>query len=446
MPIGMFDSLITGHWFNAEAIKIWDDHATIQAWLDVEAALAQAQAELGIIPQQAADTIRQKADVAALDFDQLSQDIAHAQHPFVPVLRRFEALCGDPAAGYVHWGATTQNIFDTATALQMRKTHALLTKALSACVLRLAVLAQEHRQTLQAGRTHGQHALPMTFGYKVLSWLVELQRSNNRLNERTETSFVACMGGAIGTFAAMNGRGCAVEALMAQKLGLQPATVPARASFDRISDYLSALGLLAGSIEKLAQDIVFMQRSEVGEVEEAFHMGKMGSSTMAQKRNPSTALTLISLCRMVRSRVGLAVETMVRMDEGDSSATNIADITVREIAILAVSAAEMLTSLVQGLVVHADAMRRNLDLSGGLILAEAVMMQLSQDIGRHQAHHLLYKAAQQTAITGTPFLDNIEHELSHYQSSGQNVTLELDPASYLGEILVLIDRLAPKVG
>jgi 3-carboxy-cis,cis-muconate cycloisomerase len=442
MTVGMFESFVTRHWFSAEAKEIWSDRATLQAWLDVEAALARAQAELGIIPADAAVTIAACSHAERFDLERLSTDIAHAQHPFVPVLRQLEEMCGDPAAGFVHWGATTQNIFDTGASLQMHRTHGYLVRTLTRAEASLATLATAHRTTVQAGRTHGQHALPMTFGFKVVGWLEEVRRGRERLEERIERSFVAYLGGAIGTFAAMGGKGREVEALMGRHLGLPPAVLPMRSSYDRPADYISALGVLAGSVEKIANDVVFMQRTEVGEVEEAFHMGKVGSSTMAQKRNPSTALMLISLCRMVRARVPLALESMIRMDEGDSSATNVADIVLPEVAILAASIAEGLERLVTGLAVHPEAMRRNLDISNGLIASEAVMMHLSDRLGRHHAHHLLYDAAQRTVMEGTPFLVAIKEHEAMKAAGELAADIDLDPTNYLGDAPGLVDDLA----
>ena len=215
MSTGMFDSFVTRHWFNSEARRIWDDKATLQAWLDVEAALARAQTELGIIPREAARQIAAQARAEGFDLDRLSHDIAFAQHPFVPVLRQFEALCGEPAAGYIHWGATTQNIFDTAASLQMVSSHREMAGHLDTAINALCDLAQAHRATVQPGRTHGQHALPMSFGFKLAGWIDELDRDRARLNERLAPSFVASLGGAIGTFAAMGDKGREVEARMA---------------------------------------------------------------------------------------------------------------------------------------------------------------------------------------------------------------------------------------
>lgn len=438
MTAGMFDSFITRHWFSEEAKEIWSDLQTLQAWLDVEAALAQAQGRLGVIPADAVPAITEASRHERFDTERLSRDIAHAQHPFVPVLRQMEEFAGEPAAGYIHWGATTQNIFDTGVALQMRRTQALIDTSLTTAEISLSELALAHRDTLQAGRTHGQHALPMTFGFKVTGWLEEVRRDRVRLRDRVSPSFVACLGGAIGTFAAMGEKGPAVEAEMARILGLEPAVLPMRSSFDRATDYFSALALLAGTAEKIAQDVVFMQRTEIGEVEEAFHMGKVGSSTMAQKRNPSTALLLISLCRLLSARLPLMLGSMVRMDEGDSSATNVADVAVPEIAILGASVAATLTRLVTGLVVHVDAMKRNVEITNGLIVSEAAMMQLSDRLGRHKAHHMLYEAAQRSVMEGVPFTQAISE---HPEMAGHDM-VTLDTAGYTGCSETIVDTLA----
>jgi 3-carboxy-cis,cis-muconate cycloisomerase len=442
MTIGMFESFVTRHWFSDVAKSIWSDEATLQAWLDVEAALALAEADLGVVPADAATRIAEVCRAELFDHDELSRGIAHAQHPFVPVLKQLERLCGDPAAGYIHWGATTQNIFDSASALQMRRTHDHVDARLARVEAILSDLATAHRDTLQAGRTHGQHALPMTFGFKVLGWLEELRRNRERLSARIDESFVACLGGAIGTFAAIGELGRDVERQMAARLGLRPAGLPMRSSFDRASDYISAVGLLAGTAEKLARDVVFMQRTEIGEVEEAFHMGKIGSSTMAQKRNPSTALTLISICRLTQARVALLVGTMVRMDEGDSSATNVADIALPELGVLAASVAETLERLVDGLVVHREKMEENLQITNGLIVSEAAMMQMSHAVGRHHAHEILYEAAQRTAAEGIPFSDTIRQHPALAEGGLSEWTIDLSAASYTGSSGRLVDDLA----
>jgi 3-carboxy-cis,cis-muconate cycloisomerase len=436
MSVGMFTSFITRHWFSPTAISIWSDDATLQAWLDVEAALARAQAELKIIPQGAADRIAACCRAEGFDHERLSREIAFAQHPFVPVLKQLEERCGEPDAGFIHWGATTQNIFDTAIALQLKQTHVHLISVLLRCEDHLGRLAHQHKTTLQAGRTHGQHALPMTFGFKAAAWHAELRRGRERLAVRADGAFLTYFGGAIGTFAAMGGKGRAVEEVAARLLGLAPAKLPVRSSFDRVADYLAGFAVLAGTLQKIAGDIVFLQRTEIGEVEEAFHMGKVGSSTMAQKRNPSAALVLVSLCRLLEARMPLILSSMVRMDEGDSSATNVSDIVVGEMAILAASIAEAAERVLGGLQVNEAAMARNLELTQGLIMSEAAMMQLSPMIGRHKAHHLLYEAAQETATRGTPFVHTMGNVLKSVELA--DVRLDLSPSAYLGEISEII--------
>jgi 3-carboxy-cis,cis-muconate cycloisomerase len=434
MNIGMYESFITGHWFNSEAKEIWSDVATLQAWLKVEAALATAQATLGVIPVSCAAIIEEKAQARLFDTTRLAKEIGFAQHPLMPVLHQFEVLCGEPAAGFIHWGATTQNIFDTASALQMAQTHQLLIKHLDATIDCLSQTAMAHKTTPMPGRTHGQHALPMTFGFKVAGWIDELDRDRQRLCDRFATSFTASMGGAIGSFGATGKVGRDVEAQMARQLSLLPSGLPLRSSYDRVTDYTLSLGMLAGTAQKISQDIVFMQRTEIGEVAEAFHMGKVGSSTMAQKRNPSTALLLISLCRMLRGRMPLTMESMVRMDEGDSSATNVTDVLLPEIAIIGVSVAETLARLAQGLVIDTIAMHRNLDLTKGLIASETVMMGLTKLMGRHEAHHLLYEAAQKSQSEHLPYLEAIrEHPVFQTHPAPTELAKWLEPTTNLGE-------------
>lgn len=446
MAVGMFESFMTAYWFSAEAKRIWSDAATLQAWLKVEAALAGAQGDLGVIPAAAAAVIEEKANTCLLDLERLAHDIAFTQHPLVPVLRQLEELCGEPAAGYLHWGATTQNILDAACSLQMAETHRLLTAELDAVIDSLSRIAIEHRSTVMAGRTHGQHALPMTYGFKVAGWIDELDRDRCRLSERFSPSFAISMSGAIGTFGATGKIGREVENRVAERLGLLPSGGQMRSSYDRVADYCHALGLLAGTAQKIGQEVAFMQRTEIGEVSEAFHMGKVGSSTMAQKRNPTTALLLVSLSRLLRGRMPLVLEATVRMDEGDSSVTNVTDVLLPEIGIIALSVAEALARLASGLVADPLAMRRNLDLTKGLIAAETVMMGLSPTMGRHEAHHLLYEAAQRAQSEKVAFMRAIgEHPGFKKHPLPADLDRWLDPAANVGESESIVEDVVSRV-
>ena len=422
-------------------MALWADAAVIGAWIEVEAALAQAQADLGVIPAAAAAAITDRLDASRLDMDRVARDTAATLHPFVPVLRQLEEMCGPDAGGYLHWGATTQNIFDTGAALLLKRSQSLLLDALDRVLPALASLALAHRATLQAGRTHGRHALPISFGFKLAGWLAELRRHRQRLVQAGEQAFVAAMGGAVGTYAAMDGQGRAVQDRVAALLGLGSIDVPMRSSCDRMAEVVAVLALFAATVERIALDVVFLQRDEVAEVSERFHYGKVGSSTMAQKRNPAHALNLVGMARLLRSRAPAATEAMIRMDEGDAGASNVLDVIVPEAAVLGVSLASGLGRLIDGLEVDAGAMRRNLDISHGLIMSEAVMMKLGERIGRGDAHHLLYDAAVESVASGRTLAEILA---SRPECAEMDVAALLDPACYLGEASDCIEEEARK--
>jgi 3-carboxy-cis,cis-muconate cycloisomerase len=425
--------------FNPKAREIWSDGTTLQRWLDVEAALARAQADLGMIPTEAARRIASCARADAFDLGRLSKAIAVAQHPLVPVLKEFVAMCGEPAGGWIHWGATTQNIFDTAQSLQLRESADLIEADLRATIVQLRARAREHARTLQAGRTHGQHALPITFGFKLVYWLSELERHRSRLAQLRDTAFVVRMGGAVGTYAAMRGRGREVEARIAKYFELPCPDIGGRSDCDRQAEFVAFLGMLAATCEKVAGDLFFMQRTEIAEIEENHYAGRAGSSTMAQKRNPQEAQRVLMLARMTRSRVPLAMESMVRAEEGDAVPAHIMDYVLPETAIFASSTVQALCGLLTNMKVRAGAMARNFRVSGGLIMAEAVMMKLATAIGRDQAHHLVHAAASECAETGAGFPDSVRRHADRCGIDPRDIADDLfDPMNYLGEIEAII--------
>ena len=429
---------------NPKAREIWSDTATLQRWLDVEAALARAQADLGMIPADAARRITECARAESFDLARLSKAIAVAQHPLVPVLKDFVALCGEPAGGWIHWGATTQNILDTAQSLQLQAIADLVAADLHGTISQLQARAREHARTLQAGRTHGQHALPITFGFKLVYWSAEFERHRSRLAHLCKTAFVARMGGAVGTYAAMRGRGREVEARLASHIGLPCPGIGGRSDCDRQAEFVAFLGMVAATCEKVANDLFFMQRTEIAEIEENHYAGRAGSSTMAQKRNPQEAQRVLMLARMTRSRVPLALESMVRTEEGDAVSSHIMDYILPETGIFASSAVQALRELLTQMKVHPDTMARNFRASGGLIMAEAVMMRLAVSIGRDQAHHLVHAAATECAETGAAFPDAVRRHAQRCGVEARVITDDLfDPMNYLGEIGEIIAERAP---
>ena len=436
-------SFFNTYWFDADAVKLWDDQATLGRWCQVEIALAKVEAELGIIPEQAAARIAEVAIPRNFDLTTLGAAIAVAQHPLVPVLKAIEDLAGPEAGGWLHWGATTQNIFDTAQALQMQESVAQSIARLTAASARLGQMANRYGRAVQAGRTHGQHALPITFGFKAAGWLAEIKRHLHRLSRLQRDAFVVRISGAVGTYAALEGRGHAVERRLASVLGLTPPDLGGRGDFDRQAEIMTTLAAAAACCERIAADLLFLQRTEVAEVAEFHYADRIGSSTMAQKRNPSEAQRVIALARLVRGRIPMVLESLVRDDEGDASVTNVTDLLIPDFCILAVSTFAAVDKLLNHISVDEARMRANADLTGGAICAEAVMIQLGKVIGRGRAHHILHAAAGRAAEKSTAFADELRADSDIQALKGRiDIDALLDPAKYVGEVDEIISRIS----
>jgi adenylosuccinate lyase/3-carboxy-cis,cis-muconate cycloisomerase len=441
MNTGMFNTVLTCHWFSKNAKEIWSDLNMLQGWLDVEAALATAQAELGMIPAEAAKVIVQKADARLFDLDKIAEGVKATMHPLVPFLHQFEEICGKDAGAYIHWGATSQNIIDAGTVLQLRKAHELLMKGLNETLDQLAALADKTKDVPQAGRTHGQHALPITFGFKVAAWHEEVRHHSERLVQATRDAFVICMGGAVGTFASMEGKGRAIQERMAQAFNFASPVVPVRTACDGLSAYVCLLGLMGATFEKIAREIIFLQRTEIDEAVEGFHYGKIGSSTMPQKRNPQRAMNIVGMAQMLCSRTGLAGMSMVRMNEGQTSQELVMSLLLPEVSIFAISIVENMVQLISGLKVNEDRMQANLNLTGGLLLSESVMLALARYIGRPAAHHAVYNATLACVDKGITFEEAIHEELTGQQLPGElDLRALLMPQNYPGEVQDCIAR------
>src|SRR5206468_1660186 len=276
-----------------EMRAVFDERAMLQRWLDVEAALAAAQEELGLIPTGSAAAIARVAKVEALDLETVRRDLAVTAHPIVPIVRELARLAGE-AGRWVHWGATTQDIMDTGMVLQLRAAHTILRRDLVALVLALADLAESHRDTVMAGRTHAQQALPITFGFKVATWTAECVRQVERLDDAAPRLFVGELGGAVGTLAGFGPQGEAVQRKALERLGLGVPPIAWHASRDTIAEFVSLLALIGGTLARIANEVVQLQRSEIMELEEPFAHGKVGSSTMPHKRNPTHAERIVA--------------------------------------------------------------------------------------------------------------------------------------------------------
>src|SRR5437764_7076618 len=404
-----------------------------QAWLDVEVALARAQAELGIIPKEAAEAIARSAQFDRLDRQRIDEGFARTGHTIVPLVWELARVVGEPHGGWVHWGATTQNITQTGDLLVLRQAHGIFLKLIGDALLAAADLAERGADMPIAGRRQGRHAVPATFGYKPAGWIDELIRHVERFKQAAPRIFVAMLGGGAGTFASLGKDGPAVQAGMGHHLGMPPMTVPSRALGDHLAENICLLGMLAATGGKIGREIYTRLKTEFGEVEEPVPPGTVGSSTMPQKRNPKLCQDIIAAAAEVRSTVPLALEAMQTEHEADRTTSVMMDAAEARAAIATGDMLARLVEVLRGLRLDPARMRKNLDLGGGLIMAEAVMLNLGKTIGRQHAHDVVYEAAQEAFVEGKSFgslLAADKRVAAHLKP--QAIESLLDPAGYTG--------------
>lgn len=420
---------------------LFTEAARFQSWLDVEAALALAQAELGIIPEAAAREIVAKAHLKFLDLAAVREGLARTGHPLVPLVWELDRACAGDAGGYVHWGATTQNVTQTGQLLQVRRAHQIFLRQLAAILTALADLAERTKDVLLPGRTHGQHALPATFGFKVAVWIDELARHVERLQGCEDRVFVAMLGGGAGTLASLGGRGLATQERMAAHLGMVPMPMPARTIGDHQAEYVTLLGMLAATCSKIGREVYTLMKQEFGELEEPVPPGTVGSSTMPQKRNPKLSQDIVAAAAQIRALVPLALEAMQTEHEADRTTSIMMSRAIVQACELTGDVLQRMVVLLDGLQVFPDRMRANLDLSGGLIMAEALMLELGRQIGRQRAHDAVYEAAQASVTQSRPFREMLA--LDPHVSAGltpSQMEALLDPARYTGLCREMAER------
>jgi 3-carboxy-cis,cis-muconate cycloisomerase len=404
-----------------------------QAWLDVEAALAKAQAELGIIPQAAAEAIAKAARYELLDRARLDEGFARTGHTIVPLVWELSRVTGEEHGGWVHWGATTQNITQTGDLLVLRQAHGIFLRLIADALDAAAGLAERGAEMPMAGRTHGQHAVPATFGYKVAVWVDELIRHVERFKQAAPRLFVAMLGGGAGTFASLGEMGPKVQAGIGKQLGFGSMTVPSRVILDHLAENICILGMLAASCGRIGREIYTLMKTEFGEVEEPVPPGTVGSSTMPQKRNPKLCQDIIAAAAEIRAIVPLALEAMQTEHEADRTTSLMMDSAEGRACIATGDMLSRLVEIFRGLKLDPARMRANLDLGGGLIMAEAVMLDLGQAIGRQHAHDVVYDAAMAAAVEKKSFGDLLAADprvTAHLDKAA--IQKLLDPTAYTG--------------
>jgi 3-carboxy-cis,cis-muconate cycloisomerase len=442
MPATALDSAVFRDLFGAETMRrVFSDENRVQCYLDIEAALARVEARLGIIPENAAQEICRHCHAEEFDMAQLKRQTERIGYPVLPVVQQLVGLCKDGLGEWCHWGATTQDITDTATVLQIRAGLTLVEADLVAIADSLADLARRYRDTPMAGRSNLQQAVPITFGYKMAVLLAGIERHRARLKELRPRVLVGEFGGAAGNLSSLGTRGLEVQEGLMAELGLGQPEIAWHTMRDRIAEAGCFLGLVTGTLGKIAMDVKLMMQTEVEEVYEPFAEGRGSSSTMPQKRNPISSNYITACVAMVRQNVAALLDAMVEDHERATGPWEIEWIAVPDIFMLSAGALAQARFLMAGLEVDEKRMRANLDLTRGLIVSEAVMMGLGPHLGRQRAHDLVYDICRKVIATGRPFLDLLaeDREISAHMDRAALAKL-VDPANYLGLAGVMVDR------
>jgi adenylosuccinate lyase len=384
------DSVLYRHlWGTDEARAVLGEEGRLQGWLDVIAALARVQAEAGLIPAQAAREITEHAQAALIDLDYAAEQTRQSSHSMLGLIRALQAVLPGEARDYVYAGATVQDVTDTGTTLALRRIGALVWRDLRRIEARLLELAAEHRDTTMAGRTHGQPGSPVTFGWKAASWADELRRHLDRLREGAPRWLVGQLGGGTGSLVYYGQQGPAIRARFCAELGLADPGISWLTARDRGAEFAQLLALICGSLARIGGEVYELQRPEIGELREAASDGTVGSITMPHKQNPEASEHLDTLARLARSSAAVMSEAVVQQHERDGRGWKAEWVAWPETCLLATAALRIATSLTEGLIVDAEAMRRNLDRFGGYQVSERALARLTTRFGARVAQERL---------------------------------------------------------
>jgi len=430
-------------YYSEEMRALFTEEAKLQNWLTVEAALARAHAGLKHIPQAAADEITRKATLKEVKLDRVKAIEAEIQHDLMAMVRALTEVCGAEAGKYVHFGATSYDIEDTALALQLIAALKIIESDLRMVRDMLVTWAERTRTLVCVGRTHGQHAVPTTYGLKFAILACEFQRHLERLEQVRPRLAVGKMTGAVGTQASFGADAAELQRRVMADLGLTPVLASNQViQRDRHAEVVFLMALIAASGEKIGKEIRNLQRTEIGEVCESFQQKQVGSSTMPQKRNPHKSERICSLARMIRAGVAPALENISLEHERDLTNSAAERIIFPEAFILTDYLLRQLSSVLKGLDIREDAVKRNLDLTGGLIMSERLMIGLvERGIGRQKAHELLRLAAGEAFMARRPLREVLlkDTQLAALMTPAE-LDQYLDPAGYIGTAVDQVNR------
>ena len=442
MPATLLDSNVFKDIFTtAEMRHVFSDEFRTACYLEIEAALARVQGRLGIIPAEATAEIVRKCKIENIDFVKLKATTERIGYPILGVVQQIVALCDKGLGEWCHWGATTQDITDTANIMQIRAALDLIEADMEAIAAALTDLSHRYRDTPMAGRSNLQQAVPLTFGFKCACLLAAFQRHRERLAQLRPRVLVGEFGGAVGTLASIGKDGLKVQEGLMQELKLGQPEIAWHTVRDRIGEAGCFLGLVTGTCGKISMDVKLLMQTEVAEVYEPFHEGRGSSSTMPQKRNPISSLYIHATAALVRQNAAALLEAAVADHERSTGPWEIEWIALPEIFLLASGCLRQTRDMVAGLQVDAARMRANLDLTNGAVVSETVMMGLGPYLGRQRAHDLVYDICRVAATENKPLVDLLaqDKEISKHVSR-KELEAMCDPANYLGLAGEMVDR------
>jgi 3-carboxy-cis,cis-muconate cycloisomerase len=424
---------------------VCDDRAYLQFMLDFEAALARAEAAAGIVPPSAADAIAGACTASAFDLADLAEAATRSGNLAIPLVKALTAEIArsdTDAARFVHWGATSQDVIDTATMLGLRAGIDVLLVDIDRAIAGFARLAQQHRNTAVVARTWLQHALPMPFGLKLAEYAAALHRSRGRLLHLRRHALALQFGGAAGTLAALGDQGWQVAEKLSDILGLPLPEAPWHSHRDRIAEAASVLAILTGTCGKIARDVQLMMQTDVAEAFEPSGEGRGGSSTMPHKRNPVAAASAVAAATMAPNLAATIFAAQVGDHERSAGPWHAEWPTLPSLLLVTSGALASTVDIAEGLEVDASRMRANLDATGGLIMAEAVTFALAEKVGKQEAHHLVEAASKKAVAEKKSFRTVLEQDpgiTAHLEA--ERIAQLLEPMAYQGVSQTLIDRL-----
>lgn len=447
MPVHMIDSPLLGDKVSTPAMRaVFEASAQYQAWLDVEVALAEAQAEIGMIPTEAAAAVRAAANIKAFDLERVKEHGRVTGHPLIGIVRELRDRTADGLGTWAHYGATTQDIIDSGHMLLAAKAHKLIDDALIAILRDALPLLERHRDTLAVARTHGVHALPFTFGFKVASWLDEIARNRQRWQEVGKRSLVGSICGAVGTYAPWGDKGLEVQDRTCARLGLSAPRISWQSQRDRTAELATTLALICGTAARIGNEVYQLGKTEVGELAEPYRHGMMGSSTMPHKVNPFRCEWLIATARLVRHNAGVMLECMEVENERDVRAWRSEWVKMPESFCYTAGVLDHLHWILSGLQVDAERMRANVEMLGGILLSENAMFVLQRAMPLGKAHDLMHEASLKAHATKRPLLEVLMDVPAIAETvDSRELAAALKPENYTGLSGQIVDRVAGDV-